>query len=189
MAVNIPEGYAVLSLQMALTGDDEPMYCTFGVDIASNDPEDVAAGGSQGWGAAWKALLPSVYSLTEVVCTTADEIGASSAQAGAGQRSISAGPQNVAYLAKKVTSRRGRENQGRFFIPGVNRTGVQDNGFLTSGELSAMQGLVNTFFNELTEGPLITGAVVLHSNPSTVPTPVSAFTIDPMVSTQRRRLR
>jgi hypothetical protein len=102
-------------------------------------------------------------------------------------------PPQVCLLVEKRSALRGRRAQGRNFWPHMLvEDNVDDSGNVLTARLTALQ----TFFDDFWEALDTSGAfpVILQgeegiSSPISPPPPVTRFVVDPLVSTQRRRLR
>jgi hypothetical protein len=99
-------------------------------------------------------------------------------------------PSNCALLIHKRSARGGRRGRGRLFVPWHNaEVEVGTNGQITPSALTTMQASWTAFFNELvTQGVPMQ---ILHqpgNSDEGGPTPVTSLSLDPLVSTQRRRL-
>jgi hypothetical protein len=102
-------------------------------------------------------------------------------------------PQNTAYLVHKRSGTGGRGGRGRMYLPGVGESVVDNTGNVSAGKLNGLQTALNLFIVELADGPDIEDMVILHNSPGAyalaAPTRVTSLVIDPVVATQRRRLR
>jgi hypothetical protein len=102
-------------------------------------------------------------------------------------------PQNCALLVKKQTALGGRQNRGRFFLPGMlTEEGVNNVGVIAAGDRQSYQNKASSMLTSLAVGPLIAPMVILHNDTPTPvpdPTPVTSLYVDNVISTQRRRLR
>jgi hypothetical protein len=101
-------------------------------------------------------------------------------------------PANVSVLVHKRTSLAGRQGRGRLFLPwAVIGSNVNELGVINTVAANASQGYVTAFF-----AALVTGGVpmyLLHKAAGgpdfdVEPTRVTSLVLDPLVSTQRRRL-
>lgn len=110
--------------------------------------------------------------------------GLSTGQAGGGADSP-----NTALLVRKNTAFGGRAGRGRFYIPGVPQSYINGDGTLLSTPRANCQTALDAFESELNTRLL--PPVLLHAagSPINSPTPITSFTVDGRVATQRRRLR
>jgi hypothetical protein len=107
---------------------------------------------------------------------------------------------SIALLVRKATGIAGRHNSGRMFLPGVLRENQVDNGGLVvPATLTAIQASLTTLMTALT-APASAGQaqvipIIVRSGSQPNPTPfplnatVLAYQAQPLVATQRRRLR
>ena len=95
----------------------------------------------------------------------------------------------VAYLVRKHTASGGRPNRGRFYLPGVTEAAVTASGEVDSLQQAAVEADVTSFVNAVIAS--LATPVLLHGpeSPVTTPTPITSFTVDTYVATQRRRQR
>lgn len=109
---------------------------------------------------------------------------------GPGTRNMSSISSNVAALVRKFTNIPGRKGRGRMFIPwSVPETNVDEIGQITGGTEIAdwNTALAAWIADATTEGQPL---VLLHNdNGATAPSPITSMVLDPVVGTQRRRLR
>lgn len=195
-----PAGYADISVKLVCLNLTRPAYLTFGVNPTSTDPATVA---NQVKGA-WLALnsansrLDSDVTATEFIARCGqdgaeDLVGSVTNTAPGGLTSTLSPTPNVAVLVHKRTARGGRRGRGRLFFPWcVSETQLEENGQLNSTAITGMQTAMNNFLGFLTTGD--TPMVVLHTEssdplkPAGPPNVVTSLVVDPLVSTQRRRL-
>lgn len=93
---------------------------------------------------------------------------------------------NTAMLVRKVTGLGGRSNRGRLYLPGVSTSVITDTGQIGSTALGDYQEVWDTWLTGL-DGEGIT-PVILHSS-SSDPTAITSMRVEPVLATQRRRLR
>lgn len=205
MAQLIPPGYAELTLIQTITGDQDPMICTFGLDT-SGTPTPVQAG-IIGRGLALRigGEMANEWGTSSCVVRMGGEgapgpVIEATYTAVLGQGGTSS-PPNVAWLARKRTALGGRQNRGRNYFPGVPETAVSPAGLLVLAREQAMSVSLANWLNDVNTGTFstgpgatapapTTGLVILHDELSgLVPTPVTSFFCDGRVATQRRRLR
>jgi hypothetical protein len=117
----------------------------------------------------------------------------------------SLGPQ-CSILLEKRTGTGGRRGRGRMYVPGVYDGWVDDKGAYVSGVQAQIDGFADTLLDSLTTAAV--PMVVLHSpsytwtitdgqprrvygDPGLAPAPylVTSLVCDPLIATQRRRLR
>jgi len=200
MTLVIPPGNAQVIHSLTLTGDAERMAITYGVDLAVEAPPDPNATASslhQAFVQTMINILATGYQLVatemryQVTGETFPRI-ARHEQVNPGTGSSNLIPQNTAYLIHKLSAFGGRRNRGRFYLPGVGEPEVGITGALTTAEKTRIQTALNAWFTQLNSIPNIDDVIILHSTgitPTPAPTAVIGFQIDPVVATQRRRLR
>lgn len=111
--------------------------------------------------------------------------------AGALTRSIPS--YNCSLIVRKVTSLAGRQFRGRFLAPCLNiaEGDVNSGGNIGGTSLTASTAAWATFYTQLNAFAL--PPVLLHDAPKTgptpIPTPINAFTVNPLIGTIRRRIR
>ena len=93
---------------------------------------------------------------------------------------------NTCYLVEKNTNLGGRKGRGRMFIPGTVAASMTDTGALNTTRLNAMNAACSDFLGTLNAADL--PAVLLHGD-ATAPTDIINMSTDPVLATQRRRLR
>lgn len=150
------------------------------------------------WTGTWMALISTAVTLTKVrgrfgQGVGVDPIVAESTLApydgGAGGSVL---PQNCALLVRKVTGLGGRKNRGRMYIPSiVQEADVSGVGRIDAADVDIFQGVANTFLLSLAgdgSTPDLT-PFILHRDGVSLPTEVVDLQVDPVIATQRRRLR
>jgi hypothetical protein len=203
MALVIPDGYAQVAFVLRLTGDPEPMITTIGMrlfstEVSLNDyalafGNDFTAAGSV------KTIIGNAYSLERVDVRA--NIGGS-IELGTHAFNVpmtgSAGtlvPQNSAFLVHKRGSLPGRRHRGRMYLPGIPEAAVDDKGLLLAGNLATYNAALASFLNLILSDTVETASpYVLHSQAVGAPAPppptlITSLQIDPVIATQRRRLR
>lgn len=95
----------------------------------------------------------------------------------------------ASYLVHKNTADGGHAGRGRLYVPGVPEEDINTDGLLESGRASA----VTTAFASILASANGDGCipVVLHAedSPLSTPSPITSFSCDARIATQRRRLR
>lgn len=92
----------------------------------------------------------------------------------------------AAWLVQKRTAFGGRENRGRFYIPGLSESIVDTGGVILSVNVALAQTELDEFHTGLQAADL--PMYVLH-NSASLPTAVTSLVADATIATQRRRLR
>lgn len=203
MTLVIPAGYAHVVHSLLWTGDPEPMAVTYGVKLtaAGVDAPDTIAGDLA---AAFVAQpLTNMNSLLTLVSTEAKinvvetepeayELGISTT-GGAGGEAATCLPQNSAYLVHKRTGVGGRIGRGRMYIPGVHEAAADNLGNVSSGEIGEWNTKLTAWLAAIVAKPTIDYMCLLHDSEgigaALLPYQVTALTLDPLIATQRRRLR
>jgi len=191
-----PPGYADISLRLQLTGLNRPAFITFGCDPVDTTASAVATNVVAAFSAAGsiKTIIDSAVTLTGVQVSlgtdgTADITDIQPANVACSYVGSTL-PPNCAMLVRKNTGRGGRRGRGRMFIPWCLPEGnVEEWGTIQSSIVTANQNACNTFFNQLAS--FLVPMVLLHGPGQTsAPAPdlVTNLVVDPLVSTQRRRL-
>lgn len=203
MALIIPPGYLQAVYEMSLAGDPEQMVVTLGheIDSASGANLDDAANDLftafattvfvSGMASGYRLDGVTVYGGNDgpsIVRTSTN-----TPVTGAGSAAVL--PPNCAVLVRKRTDLAGRRGRGRLYMPGPPESGVDQVGNLAGAEVTANQNRWSAFYDYLTslQGGRLYPPVVLHRSEGAgvepPPTPVTQFTVDPKIATQRRRLR
>lgn len=190
----IPAGYGQVNL--VFTGANAPtgMECTFGINVGtySADPTSAAVDIGDALGASnLDSLTCDDVNLTTIMVKYGpDATGPSGFFAFSGEGTL--GNQlapNTAVLVQKITALGGRAGRGRLYWPAATEAGTGSDGVLTAGSVAVLQTAFSAFFTALQSTDL--EPVLLHGegSPIVLPTPLTAFTVQSRVATQRRRLR
>lgn len=195
----IPAGFCQVNFFFVGVGLPHGAQVTLGLDhtaTAGFDPSDVATAVETSWAT---AVMPDFYvaaiNMNKILVkfgpnTTGPSAELSTTQAGSG--GVTADSPNVATLVHKNTTMGGRQGRGRMYIPGAASTIMDADGVINPASVAQLQGDVDDFYTQLTSFGLL--PVVLRGDtdpppPITTPEPISGFTVDGTVATQRRRLR
>lgn len=204
MTLIIPDGFAAVIHQIRWTSDPDPMAVTYGVDIDTASPPASADALAQGLGTAFGSNLLARFGPTINLVQTEVEwkdtagsappvVGVSTAGAGPGTNTSTALlPANSAFLVHKRTASGGRRGRGRMYFPGVDETEVDNLGALSSATRTAWSTALAAWLAAIAAVAGVDSMVLLHGPGLTippVPTPVTSLTLDPVIATQRRRLR
>lgn len=200
MALFIPPGNGQLIINISRDGDPDPYAVTVGLAF-EGDPFQVVT--KTQITAAVQQLLPLLgpneqidgwtlrYNVSggdlNVMENTMNEPGTSSDSART--------PQNVAVLVRKETDLAGRRNRGRLFWPSVARGNVNSVGQLSDTTVEGYQDTFDQFYVTMFTNGEATGLsdfTILHTvspGGDLPPTPIARFSVEPVVASQRRRLR
>lgn len=98
-------------------------------------------------------------------------------------------PPNCAVLVNKVTGLGGRRNRGRFFVPPYYppEGSVDSNGVLNPTAVTTVRDRWVDFLTRLGTAGLV--PVMFHNTAPFLPTPIVGIAVNPLIATQRRRLR
>ena len=202
MALVIPAGFAQASLQMRNSGDPDPWYITFGIELT--DLNFVAEREAARIESAARENLANVVTSDTRMTGVQLRIGVTDADPFTvfhpfdivGLSTDAALPQNNAILVTKQTERSGRTGKGRFCLPCVNEGAVSNVGVLTETFRNLVQTRVSGFLTQLAAPETTEEApapmVLLHSELApggSAPNVVTSLVVAPVIATQRRRLR
>jgi hypothetical protein len=201
MPIIIPAGFGQVIHQLRLDGDPEPMAVTYGVDIDTagvTDPAVTADDLHERFFTALGSIAHSSYTLYSTELRWNSGAGVDLSVVLHVEPKVFTGtqaplPQNCAGLIHKRSGSVGRRHRGRFYLPGFGEGDVTGVGGISSGTQGTVNTKLATWLTALqTLIPAIDGMVILHSTGITgapPPTPVTSMILDPVIATQRRRLR
>jgi hypothetical protein len=185
-----------MKFRFVLSGDTEEMLCTIGVETtAASTADRIAACNSamDAWGDNILPLQANDYTLVGVDGVFGDASGdipiSSTDGPRTGAETDAPVPQNTAVLVKKVSGLGGRRNRGRFYVPGISVLDIGNTGIINSGPLASWGTAVNNFLLGMESGSFMDNLVIFHSSAPLTPTVIADLDVDPIVATQRRRLR
>lgn len=190
----IATGFAEITCEMTIPGDEGPANVVFGVD-------GTTLGSATNIDAALQAIFPNaggwreMYNLdvTLTKATTRYRSGVStveiveSAYSLAGIRGGGMAPPNVATLITKQTGLAGRKNRGRMYMTPLTDGVISTAGIITPADQALVQAGATQFLADLAASSI--PMVILHTSPADTPTPVNSLVVASKVATQRRRLR
>lgn len=189
-----PPGFALVAYKWSLSGDNQDMVSTVGVDLNANNQslqaqaDALADKFTAGFGAA-EFMTGWTY---KGVTLRVGQPGGGTAVAEAprnvaGTFNAETPPQNCSLLIKKLTAVAGRRNRGRMYLPPfcITESAVTKNGQILAQNVTDIQTNLNQWLGS------DFAWVLLHGDlPAPLaPTPISAFVLDNVIATQRRRLR
>lgn len=203
MARVIPPGFAEARIVMSATGDPRPWTVTLGIDVsdAGGDYEGVADKVRVSYAQSFLIGQSTLVRLDSVELLIGqdggDPLTVSSPASSSGGTASAMLPQNCAVLVQKRSGVAGKRNRGRMFIPLMAREAQVDGvGVIDADERDAYQVTADLFLEKLLsdEPGTFTPAppVILHTagvGVDPTPTPITRFIVDPVIATQRRRLR
>lgn len=190
----IPAGFAQATWQFSGAALPYGAVVTAGVDLGGAPPApiQVAEDLFSAFGNTIMGQLVADVVLTGcLVKFGPDATGPSAVFSGAiaGSQVNDGSPAQVAFLIRKNTALGGRSGRGRWYVPGVRETSVDEAGNLLQGSIDLMQAEVDDFL--IAVGAANLNLVILHQAdaPIQVPTALTGMQVDSRVATQRRRLR
>jgi len=190
----IPEGAAQINVIHTGAGVPTGAQWTLGVDLTGNtgDPEQVGKdfevvllnSGIYGF------VATGVNATSVLVKFGPNATGPSflepANEPGTGNAT---GSPAVSFLIHKTTAEGGRTGRGRFFLPGVPESSVAPGGVLEGGIATALGASLADFHADLVAANLSPLLLHAETSPVTGATPITAFSCDSRVATQRRRNR
>lgn len=206
----IPVGFADISQFINLTGDNDPLAITYGIDISAGPfTQPDLAECRNAYVTGFLNFMPPFYSVGSIRAVVGvdagDPVVIESGGTDPGTDTATGHlPQNCALLVTKRTASGGRRNRGRMYIPGLLGDAAVDNlGNLMSGIETTYQGSADAFLSALTDSGVtnVASMVILHTygwnggvDPGLpvgfpAPTPVTSLDVQGTIGTQRRRLR
>ena len=198
MPLVVPEDFGQVIVSISASGDPDPWGITFGVFKGSeSDPQELVDEVAAATIAQLKQIIdptcrigPTTLRLTQggvpsVWVATENTAGTSIAEARL--------PQNCALLVHKRTNAPGRRGRGRIYLPSVPSGIVSNTGALSGDYIDEVQEILDDWLAALSAEPLPTVHMWLLHNTGVSATPdpnrVTSLTLDPIIATQRRRLR
>lgn len=200
MALVIPPGFAQCSVEIRNSGDPQAWFVTYGIDVsdAGGDFETAAFKAGSAFTSTVGLQLRTTSAFIQARLSVGQDGGPPltviAPLVGAGTSTAEMLPQNCAALYDKGTALAGRRGRGRMFVPNIlKESTVSDVGVMTSGARTDLQVQATAFLEDLASDSLgvATPMVLLHNEGVAVPPPtlVTSFTVQAVISTQRRRLR
>lgn len=196
----IPGGYGQVIHRLGLTGDPDDMFVTLGWSADSALPDLAVAADSlhDAFKAFWVAKGSDQYTLKSTKVTYVEVTGDPPAEiehveSAVGTVSSNVFPQNTAFLVHKNTGLGGRHNKGRWYLPGAFESLVSPTGVVDATYLAGYNTSLATLRDAYYAATEVLAVVLLHNprtaDPTPAPTNLLSLTLDPVVATQRRRLR
>lgn len=196
MGVIIPEGFGVAKLRWKiLTAPDEVIttfgYLSSGVQDAQADSVTIDTAFRFPGRPGGASNVSTRYQTVGVECTRMTATGPVTGETTLRVTGTGTGSPltpNTSVLVKKLTARGGRKGRGRMFVPGmcVSEIDVDENGIISTPDLADIQLQWSDFLADLQTSVCL--PYLLHSD-STLPDEITSLVVEPLVATQRRRLR
>lgn len=194
--MQIPTGFAQVNFRFTGSNLPQGAEMTLGVDLdllGGQTPTDIGELVRDEWVA---ANIDSCYLNTMTMSSVLVKFGPNATGPSAVVSATAVGtatgesvPPNVAGLIRKNTGFGGRTGRGRMYLPGLPDNQVQEDGDLTPTWLTSLETVFGDFYVNLLAANC--PPVLLHApgSPVGAPMPLTGFTVDPKVATQRGRLR
>jgi hypothetical protein len=193
----IPSGYGIARLRFMMTGKLNEMITTCGYSIDTLGSPVLAAEAISGYftGSGHPITAGNMtVGYSYVGCDVTENRGTGPISGTHNELITGTGTGspmivNTALIVRKLTIRGGRQGRGRFFFPEcfLNEGGVTGRGELDSGSLAILQAaFAQSLVDWLADG--FTAPVILHDDGST-PDAITAFGVESICGTQRRRMR
>lgn len=194
----IPPGYANAAFIFTGSVGTQPYITTLGVDISDWGGDHVAVANTLKltFATAFETEMSSALTLDRVTLAVGQDGPGGSVDSDTAPDSFSRSgqfpPTAMSCIVRKVTNELGRRGRGRMFIPGiVSENEVGEDGAINPARMFAigtvLQGWYNTLTYEATEQSL--QPVLFHASAPTMPTPITAFGVSPLVGWVRGRIR
>jgi hypothetical protein len=203
MALVIPQGFAGVIHSLQWENDPEPMAVTYGIDVDAAQVESDLPQIAEDLAVIFLSELTSA--LSDVITLINTEVRwqldappdppiiGTSTESGTGTETGTVIPQNSAHLVHKRSSTGGRGGRGRMYFPGVAEAEVNDIGVIDPAEVTQWNTALADWLAGINSLVRVTSMVILHdengAHAADPPRVVTALVHDPVLSTQRRRLR
>lgn len=205
----LPDGYANVRFLYDGPGLLNVEGSSLGVATSETDPNTIASEVADLWNDAIQqdgARLADSYTYIGTTVTLGDDdevygLGVATRSVGGTQGGASP-PPNVSKMLRKRTGLLGRKYRGRMYLPAglLFEVEITDAGLINSGVITGENASLEDFHAAMivagyTPALIHQYGTYVNSIGVTVtvapldPTPITAITADPLVSTQRRRLR
>jgi hypothetical protein len=189
---NIPTGHGLAVVPFHHVATARAAVITFGFLNATggNNPNVIAESIQDSVGNILAPVIDSNVTIGPVGVTlgpSSAPLSGSASSTNAGGSSISSVPGNTALLVQKRTATGGRPGRGRYFIPwALEESDVSEVGVISGGTVTAHQDVQDDFLADLSTRDV--PMEVLHTGVGT-PSAVTALVVQPLVATQRQRIR
>lgn len=191
----VPPGFVDFAVSSSRVGDPQVYVTTFACRVATPpfDQADLVTmfdNFIENWASSW----PNDAIFTQITARVGQDgepLFLVDAGGATGTNNGDFAPQNVALLIQKRSAEGGRRNRGRMFLPVITEASVSEVGVLTGTQLTSYQNVADEWLQDLQDGSAgnTDQMVILHSTSPTTPAVVTNLIVQPLVATQRRRLR
>lgn len=197
MPLHVPSGFAQVVHKFGADLTGRRYLNTYGISLGWEEPNDIKATAEELHHAYWEEFLDDTlngdYFLesTKVIAKfDGDDFEYEHIEFETSELSGERVPINCALLIHKGSIFAGRRNRGRLYVPGVVAEGdANDNGALSSDAVSDFQSRADDWLTRVNTGDAVIGEMVILHTTNNDPTPVSGLFVDPVLGTQRRRMR
>jgi hypothetical protein len=202
MALVIPVGSGQVLHSLKLLGDPEPMAVTYGIRVEPDvgfDLNTMVAALKTAFDTTIKAQLSTAITHVQTELRfrlDPEPAGLNVAVSSSNTTGSEAGatlPQNSAYLVHKRTTTGGKGGRGRLYFPGVFEAAADTVGAVTAAEQAEWNTALGNWRTAIAAVTAVEGMVLFHDSAGAhadePPYLVTSLTLDPIIATQRRRLR
>lgn len=190
MGTIVPAGFAELAFRHVLAGRGDEMVCTIGIEVTGAMSDSDWGDLADTWGVEIvdATMRSSITFLGMQVRLPAGVLGTfGTPTVGGGVAAIM--PPNNAILVNKHTGLGGRKNRGRFYLPSVPEGSVDESGVIEAVHLAGLQLAIDDWQTAVAAIADVGFLFVLHSDALDAPTEITSLTVNPIIATQRQRLR
>lgn len=195
MATIIPPGFAQVLHPLQLSGASRSMLVTYGISVEDAPTVVTVNAIHNAFEGEWDDFMSSAVSFLPTIVRVGQDGGdpvtiTSTVAVSQGASGSTYFPPNTAMLIKKQTAAGGRRNRGRMFMPFVvPESGADNSGQIDPAFLSGRQAAATAWLGSLTTITNVGNMVILHSEGPSTPTTVTGLSVDPLLATQRKRMR
>lgn len=181
----------------------KPMVTVLHLYRTEKDAVEVAEDVRNNWQDHIVPALPNNYTFDGIRYRDRDELDDSTgfvipdpAKALVGAGTSESAPPNCSVLVKKRITTTAQKRSGRMYLPPCQENEINEDGTIVASKVTQLNDLLSDFHSGLEDagglGALDQYICVVHKVESPAESPISrvtAFTVDPLLATQRRRLR
>lgn len=196
MGILLPTGGAFAAFRWTLAGDPQEMVSTLGfVNDGTNTVDyDAESAWNAAVGSGSIAIAPNMFNQYTFMGVTVYRQEAGGLLVGdftfpvVGSGGGNPLPSNCSILVHKRTSLGGRRGRGRMFLPPFTcgEIATSPSGVISSPDYGAIQDELDSFYDLMVANDLQPSLYHSDGGSGTI---ISSLQLDPMISTQRRRMR